>query len=740
LGKVVFSTWGGRVADHRDSPPGGGPPWAEEFDGRQLKAFIGWDGLIVNDPEVDLLAALQAYYQAIQGESCGRCVPCRVGTRVIYNILTRIAGGEGRPSDLDLLRRVALIVRDGSLCELGQAGARAVLDFLDYYSKALRPFLEEGGQESGSRGALAAGARKGRVQVLASGRVAVAGDPGQGQVVSPADGIAYQPFVTAPCLKRCPAHLDVPAYIDAIKDGRYEESLAIIRQRTALAGVLGRVCVHPCEENCRRGNVDAPLAIRDLKRFVADYEVQRGRQPVANCGSHLFDGVWRPAGKEATASKEAEAVLKAGFRQEPDARRSTYTGDRTGPGGAPDPIPGQKVAIIGAGPAGLSAAYQLAGRGYKVAIFEALPVAGGMLAVGIPSYRLPRDILAGEIAAIEALGVTINLNTRVGVDVTLDQLQHDYDAVFIAAGLHASSRMGVAGEDDGYAGFIPGVKFLRDLNLDQCPSLEGKVVAVVGGGNVAMDCARSALRRGAKEVSLLYRRSRAEMPAHATEVNDAEAEGVNYHFLVNPAALVTANGRIRGVQCVRMELGEPDASGRRRPVPVPGSEFFLPCDIVVPAIGQAPDLSFLDGRIAVGKRGTISVNPVTLATSVPGVFAGGDIVLGARTVVEAVAQGNRVAVSIDQYLRQGTPSPTVEDQLDDWLEKVGVYDPKEEIGIYGGRPRQEGRVAPVAERVKDFREVEGGFDFHAGRTEAERCLRCYRVGMMVLAGEGESNG
>ena len=716
MGEVVFSTWGGRVVDHRDGPLGGGPPWAGEFAGRQLKAFIGWDGLVVTDPAVDLLAALQAYYQAVQGESCGRCVPCRIGTRVIASVLARIAVGEGLPSDLGLLRRVAGIVRDGSLCELGQSGARAVLDFLDYYGEALRAYLEAGGKAPGIQGVAVAGARGGRVRVLASGRVFVENGTGVGQAgssgvsSSPAAGeVAYKTFVTAPCLKRCPAHLDIPAYIDAIKDGRYEDALAIIRQRTALAGVLGRVCVHPCEENCRRGNVDEPLAIRGLKRFVADYEVKRGRRPVAGCGDHLFTGPWRPAGQ---ASGEETTAIPAG----------------------------KKVAIIGAGPAGLSAAYQLAGRGYKVTIFEALPVAGGMLAVGIPGYRLPRDILAGEIEAIKALGVAINLNTRVGVDVTMDQLQRDYDAVFIATGLHASSRMGVAGEDEGYAGFIPGVKFLRDINLNRCPSLEGKVVAVVGGGNVAMDCARSALRRGAREVHLIYRRSRAEMPAHATEVKDAGVEGVIYHFQVNPTALVAEKGSIKGMQCVRMELGEPDDSGRRRPVPVPGSEFFLPCNIVVPAIGQAADLSFLDGRIEVSKRGTISVDPVTMATSVSGVFAGGDIVLGARTVVEAVAQGNRAAVSIDQYLRQGTTSPTVEDQLDAWLEKTGVYDPEEEIGIYGGRPRQAERVAPVAERVKDFREVEGGFDFHNGMAEADRCLRCYRVGMMVLAGEGESNG
>lgn len=711
MGGLVFSTWGGKVIDHRDGSPVGEPPWAGDFSTRQLKAFIGWDGLVVTDPAVDLLAALQAYYQAVQEESCGRCVPCRVGTRVIYNVLVRIAGGEGLPSDLDLLRRVARIVRDGSLCELGQAGAGAVLDFLDYYSESLRPFLEEDGKVTVGPVAPAAGARKIRVRVLASGRVLVDGGRGEEQDAGFRQGgdVAYKPFVTAPCLKRCPAHLDIPAYIDAIKDGRYEESLAIIRQRTALAGVLGRVCVHPCEENCRRGNVDEPLAIRGLKRFVADYEVKRGRQPVANCGGHLFAGPWRPAGQ-------------------PDGENP------------PAVTAGKKVAVIGAGPAGLSAAYQLAGRGYKVTIFEALPVAGGMLAVGIPSYRLPRDILAGEIEAIKALGVTINLNTRVGVDVTMDQLLRDYDAVFIAAGLHASSRMGVAGEDEDYAGFIPGVKFLRDLNLDRCPSLESKVVTVVGGGNVAMDCARSALRVGAKEVHLVYRRSRAEMPAHETEVNDAEAEGVIYHFLVNPVALVAENGCIKGMQCVRMELGEPDDSGRRRPVPVPGSEFFLPCDIVVPAIGQTADLSFLDERIQAGKRGTINVDPVTLATGVPGVFAGGDIVLGARTVVEAVAQGNRAAVSIDQYLRRGTVSPTVEDELDAWLEKVGVYDPEEKVGIYGGRPRQAEKMEPVAERVKDFREVECGFDFHAGRAEAERCLRCYRVGMLVLAGEGESNG
>jgi len=684
MGEIVFSSWGGKVLDQRGGTPQAGPSWMESFHGERLRAFFGWDGFIVADPQLDLIQAFRTYYREVQKESCGRCIPCRIGTRVIQNIFDRISTGEALPEELDTMRQIASIARTSSLCELGQAAAKAALDFLDHYGESLRGALEESRGEG--------------IKVLASGEVVTGGSP---------EELRYKAFTIAPCAFRCPAHVSIPSYIDAVKDAKYQEGVRIIQERFILVGVLGRVCVHPCEEYCRRQNVDEPISIRVLKRYLADKGLMGERRPRPSCsGKHLFQGLWSPAEK-----------IQADLKVNPQDK---------------------KVAIIGAGPAGISAAYHLGCLGYRVTIFEALPVAGGMLAVGIPSYRLPKDILQGEIDALKELGVEIRLNTRVGKDVTLEQLRKDFDAVFIAAGLHESAKMGVEGEDAGYEGFMPGVKFLRDMNLGNLPRLDGKVVAVVGGGNVAMDCARSALRWGAKEVHLIYRRTRAEMPAHVSEVNAAEEEGVIYHFQANPTRLIAENGVLKGVECIRMELGEPDASGRRRPVPVPGSEFFLPCDVLVPAIGQVADLSFLEGTpIEISKWNTIVTDPVTLATNVPGVFAGGDIVLGARTVIEAVAQGNRAAVSIHQYLTSGRVSPTVEDQLVAWLQQVGVYDKNEKIGICGGRPRQKEREEPPAERIKDFREAELGFDYDSAKAEAERCMRCYRVGMMVFGRGGD---
>jgi formate dehydrogenase beta subunit len=562
-----------------------------------------------------------------------------VGTQVILRLLERLGNGDD-PSLRERLKSLALLVANGSKCELGQSAARPVLDYLARYE-----------------------------ELAAYGR-------------GTEESLEYRPFVTAPCRHRCPAHLDVPHYIECAHESRFKEGLEVIRETTPLAGVLGRVCVHPCEEHCRRGLVDDPLAIRGLKRFLADYELLRGRKP---------------------------ALAKSAKGE------------------------GARVAIIGAGPAGLSCAHQLAKKGYRVTIFEALPVPGGMLAVGIPSYRLPREILQDEIEAIKSLGVEIRCNVRVGPDVKLGQIRQDYPVVFIATGLHESARMGVEGETAGYEGFVPGVRYLRNINLG-LPVPSGKRVAVVGGGNVAMDCARSSLRIGFEEVYLIYRRSRAEMPANESEIRDAEAEGVKFYFLANPTRIVAENGKVKGVECIRMELGEPDASGRRSPVPVPGSEFFLPCDVVVPAIGQVADLSFLEGveGLELTKWRTIQVDPQTLATTLPGVFAGGDIVLGARTVVEAVAQGNRAAVSIDQYLRTGRVEPVPEDFMEAWLKELGVFDPQEKVGIPRGIGRREEQMAPVQERLRDFREVEQGFTFHDGLAEAGRCLRCYRVGLMVL--------
>lgn len=403
------------------------------------------------------------------------------------------------------------------------------------------------------------------------------------------------------CQETCPVHLDVRGYIGLIADGKFEEALALIRERLPFPGVIGRICPHPCEQRCNRGTQDEPLAIRALKRFVADYEIKTSK----------------------ISKTERKGSRKA------------------------------KVAIVGAGPSGLTCAHDLAVLGYQVTVFESLPVAGGMLYVGIPQYRLPRNVLYKEIDNIHNLGVEIKTNTTIGKDLTIDALfDQGFQAVFMAIGAHQAQKLRVTGEEA--EGVIHGVDFLRDLNLGRQVRV-GEKVAVIGGGNVAIDAARSALRLGANKVFIVYRRTRQEMLATEEEIEAAEAEGIEIQYLVAPAEILNSNGRVTGIKCIRMKLGEPDTSGRRRPMPIKGSEFSVEVDMVIPAIGQTPDLSLLgeNSGIEISKQGTLLVNPDTLATSRVSVFAGGDAVIGPATAIEAIAAGQRAAVAIDKYLNKG---------------------------------------------------------------------------------------
>ena len=468
-----------------------------------------------------------------------------------------------------------------------------------------------------------------------------------------------------PCQAACPLHMEIGEYVDLVAQGKVMEALQVIREGNPFPSICAYVCTHPCEDSCRRSQVDKPVAIRALKRFAVEFGGDRMIQ------------------------------LEAETKHE------------------------EKVAIVGSGPAGLACAYYLRKLGYPVTIFEAHSEPGGMLRVGIPQYRLPREVVDIEVQRLINMGVEIKTNTRV---ISLDTLfDMGYKAIFLTVGAHQSLRMGIEGEDS--PGVIDGATFLREVNLGLKPSL-GETVAVVGGGNVAMDAARAALRLGANKVMILYRRTRAEMPASPSEIEQALEEGVEIMFLVAPVKVKRKNGRL-SVTCVRMELGEPDAGGRRRPVPIEGSEFELEVDSLITAIGQAPQLS-QDFRLRIGRGSTIQVDPITLTTNRTGVFAGGDAVTGPATVTQALASGRQAAFRIDDYLQHRYPVATREPEKS----PLGQLSSKT-IEMIKKMERLEPPSLPPETRVKEFQVIELFYDWQSAVNEARRCLRC-GMGAQIL--------
>lgn len=473
----------------------------------------------------------------------------------------------------------------------------------------------------------------------------------------------------APCGITCPAGINVQGYVQLIGQGKYKEAVQVIMERLPLPGVLGRVCPHPCEFQCRRAEVDTAIAIRDLKRYAAD-QVDLRELPIP-----------------------------------PIEERE------------------EQVAVVGSGPAGLTVAYDLRLKGYRVTIFEALPVLGGMLRVGIPDYRLPPEVLDGEIQHILRHGITAETGKRLGQDFTLDSLREQgFKAVFLGIGAHRSLRLNMPGEGE-MAGFVDAVEFLRNVNLGSREA-PGNRVVIVGGGNVAVDAARTALRLGCESVTIVYRRSRNEMPAYAEEIEGALSEGVEIHYLTAPVRILGEDGKVTGLECIRTELGPPDESGRRRPVPVAGSEYILACDAIIPAIGQEPEAECLiDCGVNVGRRNTVTVNHVTLQTSAPDVFAAGDAVSGPATVIDAVAAGHRAAEAIHRYL-MGEAMESVAAEMakedkkttgDDWQDiPEGITE----------EPRAFLKHRSAEESVGNFEEVALGLDDEDSRREALRCLNC----------------
>ncbi len=477
-----------------------------------------------------------------------------------------------------------------------------------------------------------------------------------------------------PCQAGCPAGIDIQGYVALISQGKFGEAFDLIREKVPFPLVLSRICPRPCEEKCIRGKVDEPVAINALKRFVADWQMKKG----------IESNVSVPNPPLPTDNSQL------------------------------------KVAIIGAGPIGLTCAYELAKLGYKVTVFESSSKAGGMLVLGIPGYRLPKGLVQKEIKEIEEQGVEIKLNTTIGKDLTWGDLKEmGYKAIFIATGAHKSKRLNIPGEN--LLGVMDGLSFLKRVNLDKQVEV-GKRVAIIGGGNTAVDAARSSIRLGAKEVYLIYRRTKEEMPAIPKEIERAEEEGVKILYLTLPREITGKNGRVNGLKCVPLVLDEIDAEGRRKPLPISASEFLLKIDTLIVAMGQSPDLSFLDEEreLKIGEDNSIVVNPITYATSQPGIFAAGDVVKGSSSVIEAIAVGKRVAISMHRYL-QGESL-----REDHQIEEVIVSANKvlKEKGFVEQKKRVRISTLPIERRRSTLREIERVLEEKEAIQEAKRCLAC----------------
>jgi NADH-quinone oxidoreductase subunit F len=591
---------------------------------------MGSGGMVVMDENNCMVEIARFFLSFTQSESCGKCAPCRLGTTQLLETLTRITRGEGRKEDIDTIRELGETMTEASLCGLGQTCPKPALSTLNYFLREYEDHIHEH-------------------------RCA---------------GAVCDSMVISACQHACPAGIDIPNYVAAIAEGDYAKSVEITRERNPFPAVCARICIHPCEYKCRRGELDEPVAIRGLKRVASDW---------------YFNNI--------------------------------------GPEREPFPVTQkEKVAIVGAGPAGLTCAYFLAKMGYQTTVFEAGPVAGGMLGIAVPEFRLPRHVIAEEIQYIENCGVQIRYNSPIDAKHTFnDLLNEGYGAVFIAAGAQASKRIGIPGEEEDLDGVYYGLDFLSKVRMGTAVCLTGKVV-VIGGGNVAVDVARTALRTGARDVQLFCLEPRDEMPAWEKDVQEAIDEGIVINPSQSPSRITQKNGRVTGVEFMRCVCVFDD-EGCFNPTCDLDDTRFVEADNVIISIGQAADMSFLseDSRLERELWGALVVDTNTLATNVPGVFAGGDFTTGPTFVIRAIASGRRAAIAIDKYLAGDKSRVYIRDEKSDRhtgtklaLEKETTED----------KPRTHMGFEDAKERIKDFREVEKGFTEEEARLEATRCLRC----------------
>jgi len=598
---------------------------------QRIGAIMGSGGMVVMDENNCMVEIARFFLSFTQSESCGKCAPCRLGTTQLLEILTRLTAGEGRLTDLDTIREMGQTITDSSLCGLGQTCAKPALSTLKYFLKEYEDHILE----------------------------------------KRCAGATCDTMVISACQHACPAGIDVPNYVAAIAEGQYQKAVEIIRERNPFPGVCGRICIHPCEYKCRRGQLDSPVAIRALKRFASEW---------------YFANI--------------------------------------GPKHEPFPVTRkQKVAIVGAGPAGLTCAYFLAKMGYQTTVFESQAVGGGMLGIAVPEFRLPHKVIEEEIEYIKNCGVEILYNSPVDATHTVnDLLSEGYNSVFIAPGAQASMRSGIVGEDEKVDGIYYGLRFLSDIRTGKKIPLKGKVI-VIGGGNVAIDAARTALRMGATDVQIFYRRSKEEMPAWEKDIEEAIDEGIGLNLHWSPKRILHRQGKVAGMEFVRSQTIY-DENGRARVGVDEEAVQVVDADVVIMSIGQAPDASFLskDSQIERSLWGSLDVDPNTLATNIQGIFSGGDFITGPSTVIQAIASGRRAAIAINKYLEGDSSRIEILDEKSAMESKAGLALDDEAAK---DMPRVDLEIERPEDRIKDFREVEKGYaGSKEAHREATRCLRC----------------
>ena len=632
LGELVFDIGGGipdgkaYKAVQTGGPSGGCIPakylnTAIDYESlKQIGSIMGSGGVIVLDEDSCMVNMAMFFLGFTMEESCGQCVPCRVGLKQMHDLLEKITLGQGTLADLEKLEKLAHTVKNTSLCGLGQTAPNPVLSTLQYFRDEYLEHIQDKACRAGVCAAL----------------------------------------FYAPCENACPANVDAASYVSFMAEGRLQEAYLRHMENNPFPIACSRVCPAFCEKKCSRGKYDQSIAIREIKRLFADWAIEQ----------------------------------RMGFLPPKTPKK-------------------ERVAIVGAGPAGLACGFYLTRMGYQPVVFDAQPVAGGMMKLGIPDFRLPKDKLAEEIEVIARAGVEIRLNSPVK---SIDDLKKQgFQAVFLGTGAWTAQPLNVPGVD--LKGVLSGIDFLREVNLGKKAEV-GRRVIVIGGGSTAMDAARVAKRLGAEKVQLLYRRTRAEMPAWPEEVEEALEEGIEMDFLVNPLKVEGQKGKATGLTCLRTELGEFDESGRRKPVPIKGSEFTLPVDSIILCLGQKLSGGLNGASLKLDRRGQIDVDPRSLATNLPGVFAGGDSV-NPSTIIESVAQGRKAAVEIDRHFGY-------EGKLFD-KERKPVAVTYDEEAYLKNIPRKKPHLEEVERRIRSLaQEVSLGLLQEEAREEARRCLHCDR--------------